>query len=202
MAGSTAYNQKPKPSPIVIGSKDIGTGTLLTQKSGINLMQNCDLPPPLKVFPGNDMMVVLQSKKRICSMTPQKEENVYGASGFSNEKLELLKALRLSQTRAREAERRAAVLREERDAISNALLHESSRLIVYRHWVKLLELQVSTLRRQHQEPICGGTIKKKDDNEGGGSMVWIVALALGFSIASLGFTFGGPTLILNLFSFG
>ncbi|CAK9171954.1 unnamed protein product [Ilex paraguariensis] len=94
-------------------------GLMLSPKSGIELMQNCDLPPPLKVFSGPDKKVIPPMN----SLIGQEEEAVafpMSRSGSEGENLELLRALRLSQTRAREAERKAQVLVKERDTLSNA----------------------------------------------------------------------------------
>lgn len=169
-------------NPVGMGGKETVMGHSLSKKSGRGLMQNCDLPPPLKVFAGPDKAV-------FSSMNREEEENEFLLSryGFENEKFELLKALRLSQTRAREAERRAAVLIIERETISNAFLEESTRFFAYRQWVKLLELHVYKLQRQEgEEP----SLEKENDCEGAGSIKWIVALAFCLGIAGVGFVFG------------
>ncbi|KAM7523784.1 hypothetical protein LguiA_013686 [Lonicera macranthoides] len=157
-------------------------GPALSRSTGHGLMQNCDLPPPLKIFAGPN--------KTVFSSMNWEEENKFHLPryGFENEKLELLKALRLSQTRAREAERKAAVLIKERETISNALLEESTRLFAYRQWVRLLELQVSKLRRQEGEERL---VKNEDDNVGAGSSItWIMAIAICLGVAGVGFVFG------------
>lgn len=158
-------------------------GPALSGNTGQGLMQNCDLPPPLKIFAGPNKVV-------FSSMNWEEEENEFHLSryGFENEKLELLKALRHSQTRAREAERKAAVLIKERETISNALLEESTQLFAYRQWVRLLELQVSKLRRrEREEPL----LKKEDDSVGAGSSItWIMALAFCLGVAGVGIVFG------------
>ncbi|XP_019185157.1 PREDICTED: uncharacterized protein LOC109180142 [Ipomoea nil] len=134
--------------------------TFLGQKSGLELMQNCDLPPPLKVFSG-------------VSPPPPVEDH--------NEKLELLKALRLSQTRAREAERKYQVLSKETDALSNLLLKESLRLLACRNWVRLLELQVSQMEKQ------SNTREEIDDHNI--SSTWFVAMAFCMGIAGVSLAF-------------
>ncbi|VFQ88071.1 unnamed protein product [Cuscuta campestris] len=64
-----------------------------------------------------------------------------------NEKVEiLLKALRLSQSRARVAERRYQALCKETDHLSNLLLQESLRFLACRNTIRLLELQASQLK--------------------------------------------------------
>ena len=54
----------------------------------------------------------------------------------------------MSQTRAREAERKVAGLAEEKERISNALMKDSLQLFGYRQWMRLLEIQVSKLQSQ------------------------------------------------------
>ncbi|XP_059639637.1 uncharacterized protein LOC132282011 [Cornus florida] len=180
MAGWFWKNQKP--SPEGLDGNEMVMGIVLSHKPGLDLLQNCDLPPPLKVFAGPDK--VLSSMNRVCGMTVQEDES---NSGAENEKLDLLKALRLSQTRAREAEKMAAVLAKERDCLCNALVEESMRLLSYRQWVKLLDLQLSKLQRQQQqeEQSC-----EEEEEEAGGSMTWFVALALCLGITGVGIAFG------------
>lgn len=160
---------------------DIALGfTFTAKKSGLELMQNCDLPPPLKVFSGLDKTVV----------SPPPTDK-YGAledhkEGSENEKLELLKALRLSQTRAREAERKYQVLSKEKDALSNLLLKESLRSLACRNSVRLLELQVSQLKKQ-QQYIHKGSGEESDNNT---SSTWFMAMALCMGIAGVSLAFG------------
>ncbi|KAA8546765.1 hypothetical protein F0562_003194 [Nyssa sinensis] len=190
MAGWISNNQKPNSGGL--DGNEMVMGLVFSHKSGLDLMQNCDLPPPLKVFSGPDK-TVLSSMNRICSMMVQDDENDddlrLPGNGYQNEKLELLKALRLSQTRAREAEKKAAVLAKEKDCLCNALLAESSQLFAYRHWVQLLELQLSKLQRQ----FCGGSGRMnvaEDDGEDVGSVTWFMAFALCLGIAGVSFAFG------------
>jgi hypothetical protein len=142
------------------------------------------------------------------SMTRREHDHddfdVYSGSGGENyEKLELLKALRLSQTRAREAERKAASLVKERDCVAKALLHESFQLFVYRQWVRLLEFQVlkaQTERQQQEKKLCcgcGRSKEAKDHSEeeealcDGSRESWIcVALTFCMGIVGLGLAFG------------
>jgi len=113
MAGWASNNQKLNSK--ALDGNEMMMGLEVSQKPGVDLMQNCDLPPPTKVFTGSDTTVV-SSMNRILSVTGKEDDNeefhVY-ISGSENEKLELLKALRLSQTRAREAEKKAATLVKE-----------------------------------------------------------------------------------------
>lgn len=108
----------------------------------------------------------------------QKQDHLMSGQNENDEKLELLKALRLSQTRAREAEKKAARLVKEKEAIFNALLKESSHFSAYRQLVRLLRIQVSKLRKQQQ------------NGDGEGNVAWLMALALCLGIAGVGITFG------------
>ncbi|KAJ7945439.1 putative Transmembrane protein [Quillaja saponaria] len=145
-------------------------GLMGSQKPGIDLMQNCDLPPPSKVFMGSDKMVIL-SMNKVCSTMGKAEGNKEFASyadGGDSDKLEILKALRSSQTRAREAEKKAEILAKEKDHLSNALLEEAMQSFAYRQQVRLLELQVSKLQSQwlqQQQPTCSGCFKPKEVKE-------------------------------------
>jgi hypothetical protein len=187
MAGWASNNQKLNSK--ALDGNEMVMGLEVSQKPGVDLMQNCDLPPPTKVFTGSDTTVV-SSMNRILSVTGKEDDNeefhVY-ISGSENEKLELLKALRLSQTRAREAEKKAATLVKERDCVSNAFLQEATQLFAYRQWVRLLELQVTKLQSQKQKG-CGyggsngaeGLLKEGDGDGGedGSGVTWFMALAL------------------------
>lgn len=178
-------------------------GALSSQKSGIDFMQNCDLPQPLKVFTGLDKAMVLSMNKDY-SMGREIDEDdqfhqVYRNDG-EDEKLELLKALRLSQTRAREAERKVAGLVEEKERMSNALMKDSLQLFGHRQWVRLLEIQVSKLQSQllkqeknsHRCDKPEGKSVAPEGIEGGidDDMSWLVTLALCLGIASVGFAIG------------
>ncbi|KAJ9129298.1 hypothetical protein P3X46_033895 [Hevea brasiliensis] len=201
MAGSNFQILKSR----AFDENDMLMGALLSQKSGTDLMQNCDLPPPLKVFSGSDKTVISPTNRFSGIMGREEDNNGFDIYGSENEKLELFKALRLSQTRAREAERKAASLIKERDCISNALLRESMQLFAYRQWVKLLEVQVFKLQseRQRQEKkwqcSCGRSERVKelfnegtDCEDGGGSsgVSWMVAMAFCLGIAGVGLAFG------------
>ncbi|KAI3451193.1 hypothetical protein Pfo_007858 [Paulownia fortunei] len=153
MAGWIAANQRPKPGAFERIDKDMGS--ILSPKPTLNLMQNCDLPPPIKLFSGADKTFHSSISKiysRGGGQEAEEDEQLHMNNDCSeNDKLEVLKALRLSQTRAREAERKLGVLSKEKDALSNLLVDESLRLFAHRQWVNLLEFQVFKLQRQQQE---------------------------------------------------
>lgn len=194
MAG-WASNNNPKSNLKAADGNDMLMGLTISQKTtsvGVDLMQNCDLPPPLKVFPGSNKTVI-SSMDRICRMMGRQEEennedlNLYRLDS-DNEKLELLKALRLSQTRAREAEKKAAILAKERDCLSGAFLEEAKELFAYRQLVRLLELQVSYLKSKcDSSMLMKEGDEEEDDRE---SISRIVAFALCLGIAGVGFACG------------
>ncbi|KAJ0097245.1 hypothetical protein Patl1_28258 [Pistacia atlantica] len=102
-----------------------------------------------------------------------------------SEKLELLKALRLSQTRAREAEKRAASFAKERDSLYCVFLEDSMRIFAYRQWMRLLEVQVSKVQKRESAGKEGD-----DDGEDGVGVSLFMALALCLGIVGVGFAFG------------
>ncbi|CAI9777651.1 unnamed protein product [Fraxinus pennsylvanica] len=181
MAGWLPANQKSK-----ITNMDVGF--TFSYKSGLDLIQNCDLPPPIKLFAG--------PVNKICNMAGQEVvENEVGMSKDSEDgKLEILKALRLSQTRAREAERKCSVLLKERDAISNLLLDESLRLFAYRQWLRLLEFQISKLERERRTEGVKSDSNRvprwEDYGEGSSSMKQYAAVAFCLAIAGMGLAIG------------
>ncbi|OMO73042.1 hypothetical protein COLO4_27300 [Corchorus olitorius] len=188
-------------SKVVAKENDMMLGGLISHKSGIDFMQNCDLPPPSKVFTGLEKAVGF-SMNRVCTMGRENDhkDDQIQFLGYRNEvdhqqdeKLELLKALRLSQTRAREAERKAASLVEEKERISNAFMKDSLQFFAYRQWVRLLEIQVSKLQSQlvkQEKQERKGLLEEGNEGGNGDEMSWLVALALCLGIASVGFAFG------------
>lgn len=134
------------------------------------LIQNCGLPPPVKIYRGFRGEI--------------EERKTEGNCCREDEKLGLLKALRLSQTRAREAEKRGQCLAKERDMVCNGLMRESLRASAYRNWVRILELQVSVLKsrlnRQEDDD------KEEATEEEGIVMDWAISLGIALGIASTG----------------
>ncbi|GAB2283262.1 hypothetical protein Dimus_017785 [Dionaea muscipula] len=185
--GGSGWNNHGGDGVAVVGGKvfddrDMMIGALLLSPSKVGtekkMLQNCDLPPPNKVFPGPE-----------------------------NEKLELLKALRLSQTRAREAETKYAAVAKERDSLTRVFLWDSIKVFGYRQLVSLLELQVSNLhaeveQKRHSTGGCdcgvgvgAGAAKKTmaaepGDGGGGGGLTWVMTLAFCLGFAGLGLAFG------------
>ncbi|XP_077211007.1 uncharacterized protein LOC143846457 [Tasmannia lanceolata] len=179
-------------SCVVGGEKHIMMGFMLSQRSGFELLQNCDLPPPLKVFSG-EIQTVLKTSP---SMKPSPPINNYPTEDgyvrdFTNEKLGLLKALQLSQTRAREAEKKVLTVSSEKNQLTALFFQESYRLFAHRHWLKLLEIEISQLRSQLEISSLRKekqSEEKKNDDEDKGSKWWALAMCL--SIASFGLALG------------
>lgn len=98
----------------------------------------------------------------------------------------LLRALQLSQTRAREAEKAALQASKQNKELAVLILEESLRLYAHRQWVKLLEIEVSMLEKRR--PM---TLKEeaKDEDYAESTDSWFLALALCLGIASMGFVF-------------
>ncbi|CAI9109556.1 OLC1v1009396C1 [Oldenlandia corymbosa var. corymbosa] len=176
----------------------MASGFFQSPKFGFDLMQNCDLPPPMKVYAGQEKTIVSPPMNIVYGTYDddgKKEEKGLNNKDekYEDEKLELLKALRLSQTRAREAEKKAAALCKEKDDLADFLLRQSMDLFAYKQWVRMMELEVGRVSKQDR-----GRIKEKSDpdevnwsefNDGGAgqSMKWLVAVtAICMSIAGVG----------------
>ncbi|KAL3524854.1 hypothetical protein ACH5RR_013226 [Cinchona calisaya] len=87
------------------GDQEMVAGLFFSQKPGFDLMQNCDLPPPMKIFAGYDKRIVSRMNNVYCVIVGQEDDDVGVEMAYDrsseNEKLELSKALRLSQTSKR-----------------------------------------------------------------------------------------------------
>ncbi|OWM82178.1 uncharacterized protein LOC116207934 [Punica granatum] len=128
------------------------------------LIRNCDLPPPVKIYHG---------------LKGEKEETRIIEANPHAEKLGLLKALQLSQTRAREAEKRRLSLAKERDMVADGLMRESMMASAYLNWVRVLELQVLVLNSRLNQ-------QEDDQEEEGMVMDWVISLGVSLGIAGIG----------------
>lgn len=108
--------------------------------------------------------------------------------GLIDDRLGLLKALQLSQTRAREAEKAASIVSIENDNLTAMFFEESWRLFAHQQWLKLLEIEILHLKAQlavsdsHTTKKQSG--KKKEGDAGSG---WSIALAVCLGLAGVGF---------------
>ncbi|TVU05488.1 hypothetical protein EJB05_48654 [Eragrostis curvula] len=137
-----------------------------------DLLQNCDLPPPAKLFGPVPTLQRLES----AAGADQKA----AAGGGDNESL--LRALRLSQSRAREAEEKLAAAGASNGDLAALLVRDSVALSAHRRWVMMLEAENSLLRGAEPDPDDGGG--------GGGVAAWWVALAVCVGIAGVGLALG------------
>lgn len=156
---------------------------LPSKTPSFDLLQNCDLPPPLKVFPG------INPTAKLYGLMGDQEDEEDGFCG-GDDRVGLLKALQLSQTRAREAEKRIEGFTKERDCLSDAVLRESLQGMAYRNWVRVLECQVSVLKLKvkQQEGEKEGRVVKM--GEGGEEVSgWFFSWVIPLGIAGLGFGF-------------
>ncbi|CAN4114867.1 unnamed protein product [Withania somnifera] len=182
-------NHKLSPMGLMINKDEMNMSSYnvfgQNQKSSLDLMQNCDLPPPLKVFSCPAKSVLLSPVKD----DNVKEANIEPKQELGSDRLEVLKALRRSQTRAREAERKYLALCKEKEAISNLMLEESARSLAYRNWIKVLELQILQLKAQKQQlqyEHVDRWKRKKEDANGTNGVTWFIAVAFCLGIAAIG----------------
>lgn len=100
----------------------------------------------------------------------------------------LLRALRLSQSRAREAEDKLAAAGATNVDLAALLVRDSVALSAHRRWVMMLEAENSLLRGRGEgadpEP------QPDPDHGAGGVAVWWVALAVCVGVAGVGLALG------------
>lgn len=108
--------------------------------------------------------------------------------GLIDDRLGLLKALHLSQTRAREAEKKASIVSIENDNLTAMFFEESSRLFAHRQWLKLLEIEILHLKAQLAVSDSHTTKKQSGEKkEGDAGSGWCIALAVCLGLAGVGF---------------
>ncbi|PWZ55426.1 hypothetical protein Zm00014a_028421 [Zea mays] len=95
-----------------------------------DLLQNCDLPPPAKLF---GPVPTLQRLETAAAKDHKADDG-------------LLRALRLSQSRAREAEDKLAAAGATNVDLAALLVRDSVALSAHRRWVMMLEAENSLLR--------------------------------------------------------
>ncbi|KAG2579409.1 uncharacterized protein LOC120679009 [Panicum virgatum] len=150
-----------------------------------DLLQNCDLPPPAKLFGPVPTLQRLES----AAGADQKS----GGGVGSNDSL--LRALRLSQSRAREAEEKLAAAGASNGELAALLVRDSVALSAHRRWVMMLEAENSLLRGGGGRGADPGPDDDGDGNAwrsggGGGVAAWWVALAVCVGIAGVGLALG------------
>uniref|UniRef100_A0A0A9FJG1 Uncharacterized protein n=1 Tax=Arundo donax TaxID=35708 RepID=A0A0A9FJG1_ARUDO len=150
-----------------------------------DLLQNCDLPPPAKLFGPVPTVQRLEN----AAGTDQKGDT--GGGGNDS----LLRALRLSQSRAREAEEKLAAAGASNGELAALLVRDSVALSAHRRWVMMLEAENSLLRgaaaSSGAEPDPDGEeAAARGGGGGGGVATWWVALAFCVGIAGVGLALG------------
>ncbi|CAO2211264.1 unnamed protein product [Urochloa humidicola] len=156
-----------------------------------DLLQNCDLPPPAKLFGPVPTLQRLES----AAGADQKGDAGGGGGGGNNDSL--LRALRLSQSRAREAEEKLAAAGASNGELAALLVRDSVALSAHRRWVMMLEAENSLLVRGRG----GGGAAPDGDGDGDGNTrrgggggaglaAWWVALAVCVGIAGVGLALG------------
>jgi hypothetical protein len=100
----------------------------------------------------------------------------------------LLRALQLSQTRAREAEKEFMATTQRNQQMMSLLLEDSLRLSAHRQWVGILETENIVLKKRTEKEK---TEVKGDDVAAVADMAsWCLALALCLGIAGVGLALG------------
>lgn len=154
------------------------------ERASSDLLQNCDLPPPLKLLSPLD-----KQEKRPISKIAQWEAELEPTNQTEN--TSLLRALRLSQSRAREAERKAAATSTNNEKMASLLLDDALRLSAHRRWVRLLETEIFLLRRNNKlQSECYNKTRREeedDDEVNVPALTWCLTLALCLGI---GFALG------------
>ncbi|XP_062190964.1 uncharacterized protein LOC133894810 [Phragmites australis] len=149
-----------------------------------DLLQNCDLPPPAKLFGPVPTLQRLEN----AAGTDRKADGGGGGGGGNNDSL--LRALRLSQSRAREAEEKLVAAGASNGELAALLVRDSVALSAHRRWVMMLEAENSLLRGA----VPRGAGPGSDDDEAaarrGGLAAWWVALAVCVSITGVGLALG------------
>ncbi|CAO2188620.1 unnamed protein product [Urochloa humidicola] len=152
-----------------------------------DLLQNCDLPPPAKLFGPVPTLQRLES----AAGADQKGD----AGGGNNDSL--LRALRLSQSRAREAEEKLAAAGASNGELAALLVRDSVALSAHRRWVMMLEAENSLLIRggggggaAPADSDGDGGARRGGGGGGGGLAAWWVALAVCVGIAGVGLALG------------
>ncbi|XP_042452244.1 uncharacterized protein LOC122036877 [Zingiber officinale] len=167
----------------------------LSKRSASDLLQNCDLPPPVKmIFPLEDHGGGGDHSHRASAEERNNNVDVADQSDAQlgpAESTRLLRALRLSQTRAREAERKVEEESRRRQELSKLMLEEALRLSSYRRWVMLLEAEISVLRKQGLAPRPREDKEEEEEEEVvAAAAAWWLTLALCIGIAGVGFVMG------------
>ncbi|KAL5230680.1 hypothetical protein ABZP36_029456 [Zizania latifolia] len=163
MAAAAAEHKKQQPSP--------------RRPFAADLLQNCDLPPPAKLF---GPLPTLQRLENAAAGTNRRS----GGDVDGGNDDPLMRALRLSQSRAREAEGKLAAAGASNGELAELLVRDSVVLSAHRRWVMMLEAENILLRGVR-------AVVEDDGEEEGGARrgavaAWWLALAVCVGIAGVG----------------
>ncbi|KAL5222523.1 hypothetical protein ABZP36_027236 [Zizania latifolia] len=150
-----------------------------------DLLQNCDLPPPAKLF---GPLPTLQRLENAAAGTDRKSGD---GDGGNDDRL--MRALRLSQSRAREAEEKLAAAGASNGDLTARLVRDSVVLSAHRRWVMMLEAENSLLRGVGVgvgSAVVEEDSLEEDDSARSGVAAWWLALAVCVSIAGVGLAMG------------
>ncbi|KAM3315807.1 hypothetical protein ACQJBY_034124 [Aegilops geniculata] len=143
-----------------------------------DLLLNCDLPPPAKLF--GPLPALHLQRERLESAGGADEK------GNGDGKDSLLRALRLSQSRAREAEEKLAAAAASSGGLAALLVRDAVALSAHRRWVMMLEAENSALRAGGGG-AAGAEPEEEEDGAGAGrrpvAAAWWVALAVCVGLA-------------------
>uniref|UniRef100_A0A0D9X916 Uncharacterized protein n=1 Tax=Leersia perrieri TaxID=77586 RepID=A0A0D9X916_9ORYZ len=159
-----------------------------------DLLQNCDLPPPAKLF--GPLPTLQRLENAAAGTSPdQKSGGIDGRGGDGGD--QLMRALRLSQSRAREAEEKLSAAGASNGELSALLVRDSVVLSAHRRWVMMLEAENSALKGGGAgagvdvSAMEDGS-EEEEDSGGGrrGVAAWWLALAVCVGIAGVGLAMG------------
>ncbi|XP_039145015.1 uncharacterized protein LOC120282302 [Dioscorea cayenensis subsp. rotundata] len=163
--------------------KEYLVGAVIPKKQQqASLLQNCDLPPPVKYFSPTEFADKQLKERTLPDKMPDK--NCKDNQSEENENTGLLRALQLSQTRAREAEKKASTESTRNKEMTDMIFKESMKLYAHRQWVKLLDIEISMLNKRSH---TSNEIPVEADIP---LTAWCLTLALCIGIAGVGFAFG------------
>ncbi|KAF0906341.1 hypothetical protein E2562_009703 [Oryza meyeriana var. granulata] len=149
-----------------------------------DLLQNCDLPPPAKLF--GPLPTLQRLENAAAGTSPDRK------SGDVDGGDRLMRGLRLSQSRAREAEEKLAAAGASNGELSALLVRDSLVLSAHRRWVMMLEAENSALRGAAgaDGSAVEGDGEEEEDGARRGVAAWWLALAVCVGIAGVGLAMG------------
>ncbi|XP_078439173.1 uncharacterized protein LOC144709479 [Wolffia australiana] len=171
--------------------------SLVAQRS-LECIENCDLPRPQRVHfcAGATYSPSYRWSNCPAHLTVRSDSPL--EKGLTQPetdpvRVDLLEALRRSQTRAREAEMAAQQAHIEKEKIVDLFFKQASSLFAYRQWVQMLQLENFFLRAKMRAPRSKSTPGPKKRSLGQltcGLCEYAVAVAVSVGLAAAGVLFG------------